>query len=257
MQDELGRSAATIEAALGLRARLGSREALLRAAFDLIDTTPGLRVERRSLLWHEPESAELCAAIGLDADFNRKVLEAAARALEQRIGRDSEGDRAPLRIELLWAYDPLGKARPIPPSDEVDPLADKRPPMPPGSTWLHAEVPTRASACGPLSEVASESRDPATGRFVSELLYTVPEPFIGKPRPFTAEFDGTRATTKDGAVYESTTFERSDLLAAVAEAYGHAPPPWWAHVWGRTSAETTNHRSTRSAGRPRWHRPCP
>lgn len=215
----------TIEAVLGLRARLGSREALLRAAFDLADTMPGLHVRRRSLVWNTPEPEDaLCAAIGLTADFSQGVLEAAARALEQRIGRGAVGPQAPLLVELLWAYDPLGTPGPTTPIPEPDPLAGKRPPLPPGRSFLHPEVPTRASACGPLSEVETNARDPANGRFVSEFLYTVPEPYLERPRPFTPSFEIVGRGIDGGVAYEVVTFEDDDLLAAAAEAYGRAPP---------------------------------
>lgn len=226
---------ATIEAAVGLRARAGSREALLRAAFDGLATTPGLDVSRRSLLWDctDPE-LERCAAAALSTDLDLEALRTEVRRQQDRLARDLSADQAPLRMELLWAHDPEGTATPRPPGPPP-PLAgvdlppgikveDVRPPMPPGRTELHPEVRTRASACGPLAEVAPQARDPETTRLVSELLYLVPEPYIERPLPFMPRFETTRRRVEGGVVYDAAAEDPTDLLAAAAEAFARAQP---------------------------------
>jgi 7,8-dihydro-6-hydroxymethylpterin-pyrophosphokinase len=232
----------TVQAALGLRARAGSREALLRAAFDLVDTTPGLEVLQRSLVWDcTPPEVDRCAALGLETELSIDDLRDTARALQDRVNRGLPAGSAPLRLDLLWAHDPNGIATPpiaiapppVPhsatPADLVE-LAKhpiQRPPMPPGLIVMHPDVGTRASACGPLVEVAPEARDPDTTRFVSELLYEVPEPYIERPQPFTPEFEITRRRIAGGVAHAVAARDASDLLAAAAEGY----------AWAQRSAE--------------------
>lgn len=212
----------SIEAALGLRARAGSREALLRAAFDLVDTSPGMRVRQRSLVWQvaDDPTGERVAAVRLDAPLDIAGLEAAALALQDRLCPTALGVDA-LRIELLWAHDPRGTPRVAanpPPGLEPD-----RPPLPAGDIYLHPEVSTRASACTPLSEVAGDARDPVSTRFASEFLYTVPEPYVERPEPFRPAFASMRRAIHGGWVGSVAARDRADLLAAAAELFVGAP----------------------------------
>jgi hypothetical protein len=216
----------TIEAALGLRARAGSREALLRAAFDLVDTHPRMRVRQRSLVWVSPDPAheqqvEHVAAIRVDAEFDIAGLEAAVVALQDRVCPPALGVDA-LRVELLWAHDPQGTPR-VPAVPAVGPGEPDRPPLPPGEIYMHPDVPYRASACMPLSQAADHARDPVTTRFVVEFLKTVPEPYVERPRPFMPGFTSQRRSIDGGRVESLVTAERADLLAAAAEAYAGAP----------------------------------
>lgn len=222
----------TVEAALGLRAFSGSREALLRAAFDVVDTSPGLTVLRRSLVWDctAPEHGS-CAALCLTTELDLDALRDLAAAEQDRLARGIPAGSAPLRIELLWAHDPNGiptpvlapAAPPTAPADELPPgFVPQRPPMPPGRIVMHPDVRSRASACGPLVEVEPEARDPETTRFASEMLYTVPEPLIERPQPFTPEFAITRRRITGGVAHAFAARDSSDLLAAAAEAYAWA-----------------------------------
>lgn len=218
-----------IEAALGLRVHAGSREALLRAAFDLVDTEPGLRVNRRSLVWLVPADPtrapeQLVAAIAVSTQldqFGIPQLEAFVQQLELRLSAPLLGAQ-PLRLDLLWAYDPSGRPSVVP-VVPVGPDEPERPPMPKGLTFLHPEVPLRASACGPLAEVAELARDPATTRFASEYLATVPPPFLEQPQPFTPAFALDRRVLAGGRVDAIAAQSRADLLAAAAEAFTFAP----------------------------------
>jgi 7,8-dihydro-6-hydroxymethylpterin-pyrophosphokinase len=229
----------TVEAVLGLRARAGSREALLRAAFDLVDTTPGLTVIQRSLVWDcTPPEVDRCAALCLTTHLGIDELRDAAQVMQDRVTRDIPAGSAPLRIDLLWAHDPSGVATPpiapagppVHPSVTPEQLAQglalgitpERPPMPAGRIVMHPDVRTRASACGPLIEVAPEARDPETTRFASEMLHTVPEPYIERPQPFTPEFEITRRGIAGGVAHAVAAREPADLLAAAAEAYAWA-----------------------------------
>lgn len=222
----------SIEAVLGLRAHAGSREALLRAAFDLVDTSPGITVLRRSLVWHAaaPEGGR-CAAVCLATDLDIDALRDAAIVLHDRLARGIPAGSAPLRIELLWAHDPSGLATPVlapaapptvPPHEVPPGFVPQRPPMPPGRIVMHPDVRTRASACGPLVEVEPEARDPETTRFASELLDTVPEPYIERPQPFTPEFAIARHRIAGGVAHVVVAQDAADLLAAVAEGYAWA-----------------------------------
>lgn len=222
----------TVEAVLGLRARAGSREALLRAAFDLVDTSADVTVLRRSLVWDcAPPDVDRCAALCVTTELSIERLHDAAAALHERLARGLPPDAAPLRVDLLWAHDPSGVATPpsapagppeVPPEALAQGLVPRRPPMPPGRIVMHAEVGTRASACGPLVEVEPEARDPSTTRFAAELLHEVPEPYIERPQPFTPEFAISRRRTATGLVHEVLARDPADLLAAVAEAYAWA-----------------------------------
>lgn len=212
----------SIKGALGLRGRAGSREALLRAAFDLVDTSVEMRVHERSLVWQVADaSEELAAAIGVEAQLDIAGLEAAVAALQDRLCPPVLGVDA-VRIELLWAHDPSGVAKvaanPPPGLDEPE-----RPPLPGGEIYLHPEVPTRASACTPLSEVAGEARDPVSTRFASEFLYTLPEPYVERPQPFRPAFPSMRRAINGGWVGSLVARDRADLLAAAAELFIGAP----------------------------------
>lgn len=213
----------TIEAGLGLRARAGSREALLRAAFDLVDTSPRMRVFKRSLVWISPDPVldEVVAAIGVTAEFTIAGLEAAIRELQDRLCPPALTIDA-LRLELLWAHDPAGTPQvvAIPP---VGPDEPERPPLPPGEIYMHPDVPIRASACMPLSQAVDHARDPASTRFVSEFLETVPEPYVERPIPFKQAFVFTRQAIEGGRIDSVVTGDRADLLAAAAEAFAGAP----------------------------------
>ena len=211
-----------IEAALGLRARAGSREALLRAAFDLVDTSPTMRVRERSLVWQvaDDPTGELVAAIRIHAQGDIAGLEAAVAALQDRVCPPALGVDA-LRVELLWAHDPQGVPRVAAnPPPELEP---ERPPLPGGEIYLHPDALTRASACGPLSEVAGHAREPVSTRFVSEFLQTVPEPYIELPQPFRPTFTSMRRAIHGGWVDSLVARDRADLLAAAAEAFVSAP----------------------------------
>lgn len=222
----------TVEAVLGLRAFAGSREALLRAAFDLVDTSPGITVLRRSLVWDcTPPEHGCCAAVCLGTELALDSLRDLAAALQDRVARGIAAGSAPLRIELLWAHDPSGTPTPVlapaaPPTAPLDELppgfVPHRPPMPPGRIVMHPDVRSRASACGPLVEVEPEARDPETTRFASEMLYTVPEPLIEHPLPFTPEFATTRRRIASGVAHAFAARDATDLLAAAAEAYAWA-----------------------------------
>lgn len=222
----------TVETVLGLRAHAGSREALLRAAFDLVDTSPGLTVIRRSLVWDcaEPE-VDRCAAVCLTTDLDLDALRDVVTAVHDRLARGIPAGSAPFRIELLWAHDPSGTPTPVTapaapptaPADELPPgFQPQRPPMPPGRIVMHPDVRSRASACGPLVEVEPDARDPESTRFASELLDTVPEPYIERPQPFTPEFAITRRRIAGGVAHAVAAYDASDLLAAAAEAYAWA-----------------------------------
>ena len=189
--------AAAIEAAIGLRALGGSREALLRAAFDLVDTTPGMEVTRRSLAWGCPDPAvELCAAIAVTARGTIEALADQVAAIQARLT-----DGAPvLALDLLWARDPRGP------------------------THVHPDVATRPSACGPLSEVAPDAKDPASGRYLTEHLYTAPPPYLESPRPFRGAFPATVEAIDGARLHRVEAYGRADLLAAAAEAFAGAPP---------------------------------
>lgn len=216
----------SIEAALGLRAHAGSREALLRAAFDLVDTQPGLRVHRRSLVWIvpvDPSGApeQLAAAVAVRTQLRLEQLEVFVLQLQLRLSAPLLGAQ-PLLLDLLWAHDPSGKPSvvAVPP---VGPGQPQRPPMPLGLTFLHPEVPLRASACGPLAEVADQARDPANTLFASEYLATVPPPLLERPQPFTPAFALDRRVLTGGRVDAIMAGSRADLLAAAAEALTFAP----------------------------------
>lgn len=214
-----------IEAGIGLRVSAGSREALLRAAFDLIDTHTGLRVIRRSLVWTVPAAGpggadELAAALGVTAELDIPGL---GRLLEQLHRRLSVPDgAAPLLLELLWAHDPSGTPDVVAVAP-TGPDEPQRPPMPDGRIFLHGDVRLRASACGPLAEVAELARDPLTTRFASEYLKTVPPPLLERPQPFTPAFAFERRAFAGGRVDVLATQGRADMLAAAAEVLCGAP----------------------------------
>lgn len=227
----------TIRAAFGLRAFSGSRLAILRAAFDLIDMTPGITVRSRSLVWrcHAPVE-HLCAALGVATQSHRiEDLAAWAQSVAGWFGAGEGASVAPVAVELLWAHDPEGHLPAAPPSSPAIPLSRDvpnatavalapPPPRAPGRTMVHPEARTRASACGPLAEVAPDAQDPATGRYLAENLYTVSEPYIEDPQPFTPTFRTATRRFEGHRAHAVAANDRADLLAAAAEAFGRAPP---------------------------------
>jgi hypothetical protein len=194
----------------------------MRAAFDLLDTTPGIRVTRRSLVWSVEGEDELVAAFALEASLDVAGLQALGAGLQARLAPEPAAEPLPLVVELLWAHDPQGKpsVAATPPSEPDGP---QRPPLPGGHIWLHPDVPVRAGACSPLSEVAGEARDPATTRFTSEYLYTIAPPLLERPLPLPPGFAIMREVTDAGVLVRVTSATPSDLLAAGGEALANAP----------------------------------
>ncbi|MFV8755136.1 hypothetical protein ACNOYE_31700 [Nannocystaceae bacterium ST9] len=223
MSDQTASGHATIEAGLGLRARAGSRDALLRAAFDLVDTSPGLRVRRRSLVWtsNDPIHDEQVAALAVAAQFDIPGLAAAVQLLQNRLCPPALASDA-VRIELLWAHDPQGTPRvvAVPP---IGPDQPDRPPLPDGEIFMHPDLATRNSAAAPLVQVLENARDPATTRFVSEYLYEIPPPYVERPLPFRPAFASASQTIANARVVTLITRDRADLLAAAAECFAGAP----------------------------------
>ena len=199
----------SVEAAFGFLARAGSCEALLRAGVDLISTHHEIGVHSRSLMWTIEGTDELCAAIALRTSLNVEGLYELASEVQSRICQGIGGPQGPLSVDLLWAYDPSGKPRVVaqPPTGPGEP---QRPPMPPGLTILDRQVLARASACGPLAEVAPQARDPLTTRFANEYLGSLPGPQLAHSRPFDPGFVISEQETAGGFVLSGQTQSRAE-----------------------------------------------
>lgn len=194
----------------------------MRAAFDLLDTTPGIRVTRRSLVWSVEGEDERVAAFAIAASLDVAGLQALGTHLHARLAPAPVIEPLPLVVELLWAHDPSGKPS-VAAQPPNEPHGPQRPPLPGGHIWLHPDVLVRAGACSPLSEVAGEARDPATTRFTSEYLYTIAPPLLEQPLPLPPGFPITREVADAGWLVRATSATPSDLLAAGGEALADAP----------------------------------
>jgi 2-amino-4-hydroxy-6-hydroxymethyldihydropteridine diphosphokinase len=194
-------------AVLGLGANLGSREALLRAAADLLAATPGITLEARSWIWETaplgpPQPDYLNAALRVDTALDPEALLVAAREVERRLGRERRerwGART-IDVDVLW----------------IDGVTHASLAL----TVPHPELLRRAFALGPLLEVAPDARDPANGRPLAEALATLGPPAVHARRPFNAGF-GTEVLEHTGDQgFVTYARDRADLLAAAAEALG-------------------------------------
>jgi 2-amino-4-hydroxy-6-hydroxymethyldihydropteridine diphosphokinase len=189
---------------VGLGSNVGSREALLRAATDLLGATDGFALEARSGLYNtapvgpaQPRYLNAAALVRTARPLG-EVFEALLAA-ERALGRERGVRWGPrtLDLDLLWC--------------EGEALAT------PSLTVPHAELLGREFALRPLLDVAPGALDPRDGAPLARALAALPR----DPTLSVAElspsfpFEALAHTADEGFV--TLARDRADLLAASAE----------------------------------------
>ncbi len=198
---------APVEVVIGLGSNVGSREALLRAALDLLATSAGVALMSRSKL-HEsapvgpPQPRYLNAAALLRTTLEPTALMSLLLEIERSLGRERRERWGPRTLDLdcLWIRDTQLSI--------------------PSLTVPHAELLGREFTLRPLLEVCPDAVDPRDGAPLARALAALTPDASMTARPFEEAFP-LRAllhTADEGFV--TTGSNRADLLAASAEAMG-------------------------------------
>lgn len=198
-----------VRAVLGLGSNVGSREALLRAATDLLAATPGIVLQARSRVWQTVpvgpvrQQDYFNAAVRISTTRSSRELLQAASAVERTLGRQRRGERwgpRTIDVDILW----------------IDGIAVKTDDL----VVPHPELYRRPFALAPLVELVPDARDPENGRRLADVLATLP-PVSSQP-PFelgdSFRTEELEHTGDEGFVVYAR--DRADVLAAAAEALG-------------------------------------
>lgn len=195
------------EVVIGLGSNLGSREALLRAALDLLAASSGVEVVTRSRLYESapvgpPQPRYLNAAALLRTTLEPTELMALLLDVERSLGRERRERWGPRTLDLdcLWIRD----AQVATPSLVVP----------------HPELLAREFALRPLIEVCPDAVDPRDGAPLARALASLSPDATMTARPFEAAFahQPLLHTADEGFVARAS--DRADLLAASAEVMG-------------------------------------
>lgn len=188
---------------VGLGANVGSREALLRAACELIARDESDRLVARSSLYDTAplgpaQPRYLNAAVRVETARPLEAVLTSLGAVERALGRVREARWGPRTadLDLLWC--------------RGERIAS------PTLTVPHEGLTARDFALRPLLEVAPEARDPRDGALLSAALAALaPDPTM-RVRGFAAGFpcEPLRAAR---AGFATQAGDRADLLAAAAE----------------------------------------
>lgn len=192
---------------VGLGSNIGSREALLRAAVDLLAATPGVSVLARSDLYETapigpPQPRYLNAAVRLQSALAPEALLDALLAIERTLGRERRvrwGART-LDLDVLW----------------IDGVVHSSPTL----TVPHPELTRREFALRPLVALCPEAVDPRDGAPLARALAAVEHDATLRARPFAEAFsrEDVEHTADEGFITRAA--DRADLLAAATEAMG-------------------------------------
>lgn len=192
---------------IGLGSNVGSREALLRAASDLVAAISGVDLVARSPLWETaplgpPQPAYFNAALLVRTTHTPESLLRELLAVEAALGRERRERWGPRTIDLdiLW-------------SEGVALRTDTL-------TVPHPELARRTFALAPLLALCPEAIDPTTRVALSETYAKLTGDGLSAPRAFADAFEIEEIdhTADEGFVVNAS--DRADLLAAAAEALG-------------------------------------
>ncbi len=202
----------SLDVILGLGSNVGSREALLRAAIDLLAATPGVDVISRSPLYETapvgpPQPRYLNAAVRLRCALAPgDLLDRAARrgaTLGRAFGASAGAPRT-LDLDV-----PLDRRR-------------SRAHSEPTFTVPHPELLAREFALRPLLALGGDAIDPRDGAPLARALDAARARSVDpdRARPFAeaVSSDEVEHTADEGFV--TRALDRADLLAAAAEAMG-------------------------------------
>lgn len=146
---------------VGVGSNLGSREATLRAARDLLSADAELGLAAVSPVWETapvgpPQPAYLNAAFLLHTSLPLDAVLARCAEVERALGRERRERWGPRTVDLdiLWAE-----------GERVDR---------PGLTVPHAALRDRAFALDPLLALAPDARDPVDGARYSKVRARLP-----------------------------------------------------------------------------------
>lgn len=197
----------SLDVILGLGSNVGSREALLRAAIDLLAATPGVDVISRSPLYESapvgpPQPRYLNAAVRLRCALAPGDLLAAMHAAERSLGRVRRERWGPRTLDLdcLWIRDRA--------------LAE------PTFTVPHPELRAREFALRPLLSLCGDAIDPRDGAPLARALDALDRDPSMIERPFEASFERRELMHTADEGFVTHALDRADLLAAAAEVMG-------------------------------------
>jgi 2-amino-4-hydroxy-6-hydroxymethyldihydropteridine diphosphokinase len=189
----------------GLGSNLGSREAFLRAAVDLLGREPGIQVSSRSPIWETdpvgpPQPRYLNAAIRVRTSLGPEALLARALEAERSMGREriARWGARTIDIDLLW----------------IDGVVMQTPTL----SVPHPELTRRGFALVPLVAIVPDARDLRSNEPLAPQATKLGEP--GRSAPFADRFatEVLEHTADEGFVVWAR--DRADALAAAAEALG-------------------------------------
>lgn len=196
-----------MHAVIGLGSNVGSREAFLRAARDLLDGDEACEVLRRSPMYATPPMGPpqpwfLNAALRVDTCLDAPGLLQQLLAIEKALGRvrrERWGPRS-VDLDLLWSDGPAMTT--------------------PALQVPHPGLRERAFALAPLLDVAPELQP----QYAAALRTLGGPPQAWRPFPDAA---GWRAVESPGAeAIESTAEDAPDALAAAITGVLESRQPW-------------------------------
>ena len=197
----------SLDVILGLGSNVGSREALLRAAIDLMAATPGVEVRARSPLYESapvgpPQPRYLNAAVRLRAGLAPGDLLSAMHDAERALGRARRERWGPRTLDLdcLWIRD----------------LALTEPSL----IVPHPELLAREFALRPLLSVCDDAVDPRDGAPLARALDALTRDPSMTERPFADSFERRELMHTADEGFVTHALDRADLLAAAAEVMG-------------------------------------
>lgn len=197
----------SLDVVLGLGSNVGSREALLRAAIDLLAATGGLEVVSRSPIFESapvgpPQPRYLNAAVRVRSTLDATALLRAMHAVETSLGRARRERWGPRTLDLdgLWIRD----------------VALSTPPF----VVPHPELLAREFALRPLLALVDDAVDPRDGAPLARTLSTLARDETLVERPFEARFVRRELLHTADEGFVTRALDRADLLAAATEAMG-------------------------------------
>jgi 2-amino-4-hydroxy-6-hydroxymethyldihydropteridine diphosphokinase len=192
---------------VGLGSNVGSREALLRAASDLLAHSANLSLIARSSLYDTAplgpaQPRYLNAAVNVHTALPLPAVFALLLSVEQALGRERITRWGPrtIDLDLLWC--------------------DREVVNTPTLQVPHEALYEREFALRPLVEVAPDAVDPRNGAFLTQVLATLPSDPTLRRSLFAETFpcDPMPHTADEGFV--TIARDRADLLASAAECMG-------------------------------------
>lgn len=193
-----------VRAVLGLGSNLGSREAMLRAAADVIATCDGVREARVSQVRETApmgpaQPPYLNAAVGFETWWSANSLMDMALSTERLLERVRDVRWGPrtIDVDVLWIDGVTCATYAV--------------------TVPHPGLRERAFALAPLVELVPDARDPTDGARYADVLAGLADDTLGAPSPLAMRCEGVEVEHTADECFEVRARSRADLLAGAAE----------------------------------------